>query len=78
MSAAGANNSEPGTKSYEQRRHPAYDGGYFWRGAVTSGSPQAGFKILLDKTKDLPSDDKRSHTTRHLTFEATIVPGIPK
>jgi hypothetical protein len=54
------------------------DGGYFWRGAVTNGSQEAGFKILLDKTKDLPSDDKRSHTTRHLTFEATIVPGIPK
>jgi hypothetical protein len=54
------------------------DGGYFWRGAVTTGTQQAGFKILLDKTKDLPSDDKRSHTTRHLTFEATIVPEIPK
>ncbi len=53
-------------------------GGYAWRGAVTNGSKEAGFKILLDKTKNLPSDDKRSHTTRHLTFAATIVPEIPK
>jgi hypothetical protein len=41
-------------------------------------TPPAGFKIVLDKKKEQPSDDKRSRTTRHLVFEATITPGIPK
>ncbi|HSS19739.1 MAG TPA: hypothetical protein VLL54_06670 [Pyrinomonadaceae bacterium] len=54
------------------------DGGYAWRGAVTNGSKEAGFKILLDQKKEQTSDDKRGHTTRHLIFEATITPGTPK
>jgi len=54
------------------------EGAYAWRGAITNGSKEAGFKILLDKTKDQPGDDKRSRTTRHLVFEATIIPGAPK
>ncbi len=52
-------------------------GVYAWRGAITNGSKEAGFKILLTKTKDLPSDDKRGHSIRKLTFTATIVPGAP-
>lgn len=54
------------------------DGGYVWRGAVTNGSKETGFKILLHQQKDQPSDDKRSRAIRHLVFEATITPGIPK
>lgn len=53
-------------------------GDYAWRGAVTKGSKETGFEINLIKTKDLPSDDKRGHSTRRLTFSATIVPGEPK
>lgn len=56
----------------------ATDGGYVWRGAVTDGSKETGFKILLHQQKDQPSDDKRSRTIRHLVFEATITPGVPK
>jgi len=52
-------------------------GDYAWRGAVTNGSKETGFKIMLNKTKDLPSDDKRGHSTRKLTFNATILPGAP-
>ena len=47
---------------------------YAWRGAVTNGSKEAGFKILLNKTKELPSDDKRGKSIRKLNFTATIVP----
>jgi hypothetical protein len=58
---------------------PAGDAGvYAWRGAVTNGSKEAGFKIMLTKTKELPSDDKRGKVTRKLNFNATIVPGAPK
>jgi hypothetical protein len=58
---------------------PAGDAGvYAWRGAVTNGSKEAGFKILLNKTKELPSDDKRGNSVRKLNFTATIVPGAPK
>ncbi|MDQ2921888.1 MAG: hypothetical protein M3R52_09810 [Acidobacteriota bacterium] len=53
-------------------------GVYAWRGAVTNGSKEAGFKILLNKTKELPSNDKRGKITRKLNFNATIVPGAPK
>jgi hypothetical protein len=57
---------------------PAGDAGaYAWRGAVTKGSKEAGFQINLIKTKELPSDDKAGHSTRRLTFSATIVPGTP-
>lgn len=57
---------------------PAGDAGvYAWRGAVTSGSKEAGFKITLDKTKELPNDDKRGRSTRKLAFNATIIPGTP-
>jgi hypothetical protein len=57
---------------------PAGDAGlYAWRGAVTSGSKEAGFKITLDKTKELPSGDKRGLSTRKLVFNATIIPGTP-
>lgn len=51
---------------------------YAWRGAVTNGSKEAGFKIMLNKTKELPSDDKRGHSTRKLVFNATITPGAPE
>ena len=58
---------------------PAGDAGiYAWRGAVTNGSKEAGFKILLEKTKELPSADQRGHSSRRLTFNATIIPGVPK
>jgi len=57
---------------------PAGDAGvYAWRGAVTNGSKEAGFKIVLDKTKELPSADKRGRSTRKLVFNATIIPGEP-
>lgn len=81
-SGSGAAEAAQAKKELEKRMGEASgagagdDGGYFWRGAVTNGSQAAGFKILLDKTKALPSEDKRSHTIRHLTFEATIVPGV--
>jgi len=52
-------------------------GDYAWRGAVTSGSKEAGFKITLDKPKELPSADKRGRSTRKLVFNATITPGAP-
>ena len=52
-------------------------GVYAWRGAVTNGSKEAGFKIVLDKTKELPSADKRGSSTRKLVFNATIIPGAP-
>ena len=52
-------------------------GVYAWRGALTSGSKEAGFKITLDKTKELPSVDKRGLSTRRLVFNATIIPGTP-
>jgi len=58
---------------------PAGEAGtYAWRGAVTNGSKEAGFKIVLEKTKELPSADQRGHSTRRLTFNATIIPGVPK
>lgn len=58
---------------------PAGDAGtYAWRGAVTNGSKEAGFKIALEKTKELPSADQRGHSTRRLSFNATIIPGVPK
>ena len=49
-----------------------------WRGAVTSGTKEAGFKITLTKTQDLPSSDKLGKITRKLNFTATIIPGAPK
>ena len=49
-----------------------------WRGAVTTGTKEAGFKITLTKTKELPSNDKRGKITRKLNLTATIVPGAPK
>ncbi len=55
---------------------PAGEAGvYAWRGGVTSGSKEAGFKILLNKTKELPTNDKHGTSIRKLTFTATIVPG---
>jgi hypothetical protein len=58
---------------------PAGDAGvYAWRGAVTNGSKEAGFQIMLNKTKELPSEDKRGKSTRKLVFNATIVPGAPE
>jgi hypothetical protein len=33
---------------------------------------------MLNKTKELPSDDKRGHSTRKLVFNATIIPGAPE
>jgi hypothetical protein len=57
---------------------PAGDAGVdAWRGAVTNGSKEAGFKIMLEKNKELPSNDGRGRTTRRLIFSATIVPGAP-
>ncbi len=57
---------------------PRDDAGvYAWRGAVTNGSKETGFKIMLTKTKELTSDDKRGKSIRKLTFTATIVPGAP-
>ena len=52
-------------------------GVYAWRGAVTNGSKEAGFKITLDKTKEISSDDKRGRSTRKLVFNAAITPGAP-
>lgn len=57
---------------------PAGEAGvYAWRGAVTNGSQDAGFKITLTKTKELPSDDKRGVSISKLVFNATIIPGVP-
>lgn len=53
-------------------------GVYAWRGVVTSGSKEAGFKIALTRTKELPSDDKRGRSIRKLVLNATIVPGAPE
>jgi hypothetical protein len=50
-------------------------GDYAWRGAVTSGSQQAGFNIALTKTKEVPSE--RGRSIRKLVFNATIVPAAP-
>jgi hypothetical protein len=62
----------------EMAQAPAGDAGdYAWRGAVTNGSKEAGFKIALDKTKELPSADNRGRSTRKLVFNATIIPGSP-
>ena len=47
---------------------------YSWPGAVISGSREAGFKITLTKTKELPSSDRRGKSIRKLTFTATIIP----
>jgi len=59
-------------------QEPTGDAGvYAWKGALTSGSKEAGFKITLDKTKELPSGDKRGLSKRKLVFNATIVPGTP-
>jgi hypothetical protein len=71
---------EPAAASNPAASSPAEQGDagiYAWRGAVTNGSKETGFKIDLVKTKDLPSDDKRGRSTRKLTFSATIVPGAP-
>jgi len=58
---------------------PGGDAGiYAWRGAVSNGSKEAGFKITLTKTKELASDDQSGHSTRKLVFNATIVPGAPE
>ena len=73
--AGPAGNAETGSAV----QGPAGDAGvYAWRGAVTNGSKEAGFKIMLNKTKELPSDDKRGHSTRKLVFNATIIPGAPE
>jgi len=62
----------------ETGQGPAGEAGvYAWRGAVTNGSKEAGFKIVLDKTKELPSADKRGSSTRKLVFNATIIAGTP-
>ena len=53
-------------------------GAHAWRGAVTNGTKEAGFKITLTKTKELPSIDRRGKIIRKLNFTATIVPGSPK
>ena len=53
-------------------------GVYAWRGAVTNGSKEAGFKIVLDKTKELASADRSGRSTRKLVFNATIIPGTPE
>jgi hypothetical protein len=50
---------------------------YAWLGAVTSGSKEAGFKIILNKTKELSSVDQRGRSTRKLVLTATIVPDAP-
>ena len=71
---------EPGAAGNPAASSPAEQadaGVYAWRGAVTNGSKEAGFKIDLNKTKDVSSDDQRGHSTRKLTFNATIVPGAP-
>lgn len=57
---------------------PGDAGVYAWRGAVTNGSKEAGFKILLNKTKELASDDKLGKSVQVLNFTATIVRGVPK
>ena len=70
---------EPGAAGNPATQRPASDAGtYAWRGAVTNGSKESGFKITLNKTKELPSEDKSGHTTRRLIVNATIVPGAPE
>jgi len=72
--------SIPGTASSagDAKQSAADAGVSVWRGAVTTGTKEAGFKITLTKTQDLPSSDKRGKITRKLNFTATIVPGAPK
>ncbi|MEO8434945.1 MAG: hypothetical protein ABI596_08625 [Pyrinomonadaceae bacterium] len=48
-----------------------------WRGAVTNGSKESGFKITLERIKEVPSNDGRGTTRRKLIYTATIVPGSP-
>lgn len=48
-----------------------------WRGAVTSGSKESGFKITIEKIKEVPNNDGRGTTRRKLIYTATIVPGVP-
>lgn len=67
---------EPETVSSQEPAGNA--GGYAWRGAVTKGSKEKGFEINLIKTKEIPNDNQRGHSTRRLTFSATIVPGEAK
>ena len=69
---------QPGVAGNAETGSAGEAGDYAWRGAVTNGSKETGFKIMLNKTKDLPSDDKRGHSTRKLVFNATIVPGAPE
>ena len=70
---------EPGAAGNPATERPASDTGtYAWRGAVTNGSKESGFKITLNKTKELSSEDKSGHTTRRLIVNATIVPGAPE
>ena len=49
-------------------------GDYAWRGAITNGSKESGFKIMLNKTKESSSEDTRGHSTRKFAFNATIGP----
>ena len=67
---------EPETVSSQEPAGNA--GGYAWRGAVTKGSKEKGFEINLTKTKEIPNEGQPGHSTRRLTFSATIVPGEAK
>jgi hypothetical protein len=69
---------EVGPAGNQMGQGPAGDAAvYAWQGALTSGSKEAGFKITLDKTKELPSGDRRGISKRKLVFNATITPGTP-
>jgi len=48
-----------------------------WRGAVTNGSKDAGFKITLAATRERPLADGRGQSTQKLEFTAKIVPAAP-
>lgn len=77
--SSGSSQSPGTTPSAGDAAHSAADAGVStWRGAITTGTKEAGFKITLTKTQDLPSNDKRGKITRKLNFTATIVPGAPK
>ena len=75
---AGSSQSRAVPSAVDANQSAADAGVSVWRGAVTTGTKEAGFKITLTKTQDLPSNDKRGKITRKLNFTATIVPGAPK
>jgi len=76
---SGVDQAARARRELEQTMGAGGDAGvYAWRGAVTTGSKEAGFKIVLEGTKEIPSADGNAKSVRKLSLNATIIPGIPK